>query len=174
MNIISKILSTTTETGIRIIKVLGIGKNVKTVYNSQPFGIDSTPKKNFKGVVIDTASTGESVLIGLLNQEVKTEEGEIRLYSIKANDTESFYVYLKKDGTCEIGGNTNFAVKYNELKAEYDKTKLYLSTLKTATQSALVAIDALIPGTSAAFIATMTTQVLGDFSLAKNDKIKTV
>jgi hypothetical protein len=173
MNIISKILSTTTETGIRIIKVLGIGKNVRTVYNSQPFGIDSTPKKNFKGVVIDTASTGESVLIGLLNQEVKTEEGEIRLYSIKANDTESFYVYLKKDGTCEIGGNTNFAVKFNELKTEFNKLKTdhnnFLTEYKLHVHTG-VTTGAGSSGT------TTSIQIANDSNIdnAKNDKIKTI
>jgi TctA family transporter len=74
----------------------------------------------------------------------------------------------------EIGGNTNFAVKYNELKAEYDKTKNYLTTLKTATGAVATALDALIPGTSAAFNAAMASQVVGDFSQTKNAKIKTI
>ena len=99
--------------------------------------------------------------------------GEFRTYATDDDGAEKFYIWQKKDGTCEIGGDTNFAVKYNELLQEYNKTKTYITTLKTATGAVATALDSIIPGTSAAFNAAMASAQLGDFSQAKNSKIKT-
>lgn len=176
MNFLTKVISTEIDNlKRRVIKILRFGKSdVQTCIESLPYGIDSNPIKDMIAVYAETNEKGKVAIVGYFNKNQKAAVGELRLFSTDSNGTEKFYTWLKSDGTMEIGGDSNFAVKYNELKTEYDKTKTYLTTLKTATQTVAVALDGLVPGTSAAFIATMSTQVLGDFSQTKNDKIKTI
>lgn len=82
---------------------------------------------------------------------------------IKYSETES--ILLNGD---EFGG----LVKADVLKTELDKLREYSSTLKAATKTSLVAVDALIPGTSAAFELSMTGKSTGDFGSIKNDNVK--
>ena len=71
-------------------------------------------------------------------------------------------------GGSEFGG----IVKADVLKEEADKLRDYVASLKAATKTALVAIDALLPGTSAAFEAAMLGKTTGDFSGIKNNRVK--
>lgn len=176
MNFLTKVISTEIDNlKRRVVKILRFGKSdVQTCIESLPYGIDSNPIKDMVAVYAETNEKGKVAIIGYFNKNQKAGVGELRLFSTDENGIEKFYTWLKSDGTMELGGNSNYAVKYNELKIEYDKTKTYLTTLKTATQTVAVALDGLVPGTSAAFIATMSTQVVGDFSQTKNDKIKTI
>jgi len=68
----------------------------------------------------------------------------------------------------EFGG----LVKAEELSAGLGKTNSYLETLKSATKAIAVALDALVPGTSAAFDAAMAAEVVGDFSGIENEEVK--
>lgn len=53
---------------------------------------------------------------------------------------------------------------------ELDKAQSYVDLLEQATQTGLVALDALIPGTSAAFIATMTAGTKPNYGNVKSEK----
>jgi hypothetical protein len=171
---IGKIINTTIEKSKLIVKILGLGSSdVKTIYNVAPFGIDGNTTDKYKCVYSETGVGGERVLLGIINSRVLAESGELHLFSEKSNGTDSFRIKLMTNETCEIGGNANFAVRYNELKSEYDKTVLYLTSLKTASLGIATALDALVPGTSTAFNLIMSTQTTGDISTCKNDKIKT-
>lgn len=159
----------------------GVG-GFRTTYTTEVYsewGDDSRPVKDTTALRVLTEADGDEAIIGYLLKNRKAEIGEKRLYCTDENAEVKFIVWLRKDGTVLIGDSdipaqyTNFAVKYNELLVEYNKTKAYVLALRTATQTALVAIDALIPGTSAAFITAMAGQTLGDFTQAKNEKIKT-
>jgi hypothetical protein len=176
MNTLTKTISTELDSlKRRLVKVLRYGKSdVQTCIQALPYGVDSNPIKDMVAVYCETSEKGKVAIVGYFNKNQLAEVGEYRTFSTDENGVVKFYTWLKNDGTMEIGGDTNFAVKYNELKSEYDKTKTYLTTLKTATGAIATALDALIPGTSTAFNLAMTGQTVGDFSLTKNEKIKTI
>ncbi len=88
-----------------------------------PFGDDSCPPKGIKGVKARTSTDALQVVLGYFNRNNKSGTGEKRLFSVKENGEEGFYIYFKKDGTCELGGTVDFAVRYNELKTGFDQLK---------------------------------------------------
>lgn len=152
--------------------------NTVTAVQYGPYGEDSNPVKDSVGIYSHTELDGKEVCLGIMNKNAKAALGERRMYCTDENGNFMFNVWMRADGTVLIGSSeapsdyTNFAVKYNELKLEYDKTKTYLTTLKTATQAVATAVDGVVPGTSAAFIAAMVGQVVGDISSSKNAKVK--
>jgi len=174
-----KITQSTVDALTRRVVTLWNGNSTTvTAVQYGPYGEDSNPVKNSMGIYSPTELDGKEVCLGIMNKNAKAELGERRLYCTDANGDFKFNIWLRADGTVLIGDSeipanyTNFAVKYNELKIEYDKTKAYITALKTATQAIATALDPFIPGTSAAFIAAMTGQVLGDIASSKNEKVK--
>ncbi len=175
MNLVTVISSEANNLKQLLVKVLRFGKNdVQTPIQASPYGCDSKPIKDMIAVYSPTGTDGSTVIIGYLNKNSLAGIGEYRTFSTNDKGVEKFYTWLKSDGTIEIGGNTNYAVKYNQLKIEYDKTKQYITTLKTATSTLATVLDGIAPGTSVAFNLAMSTQILGDFSQAKNSVIKTI
>lgn len=176
-----KIYNTSFDALRRLIpKFLVMGKSdVRTAVEAGPYGTDSNPVKDMIALYGQSETTGKQYIIGYLNKNRLAAGGEHRIFATDANGAFKFNVWLRADGTILIGDSddptsyTNFVVKYNELKTEYDKTKLYLTTLKTATLAVATALDALVPGTSTAFNTAMAGQVVGDISSSKNPKIKT-
>jgi len=121
---ITKIISTAVQKGKLIIKVLGLGSSdVQTVFNVLPFGIDSNPNKNIRGIWAKTDNLEDRILLGILFERPVTAQGETRIYSENTSGSESTYIHLKNNGVIEMGGNNNNLVKYNELKTAFDKLK---------------------------------------------------
>jgi hypothetical protein len=119
--IITKIISTAIDKGKLIIKVLGLGsKDIKSVYNILPFGIDSNPLKDYRAVYADTGTNGEKVLLGIVYTKVIAQVGELRLYSEDSNGNEVFSIHLKNNGTCELGGDSDNLTNYSKLKEGFD------------------------------------------------------
>jgi hypothetical protein len=159
----------------RIPKFLRFGKNdVQTAIESAPYGIDSNPIKDMIAVYAETGEKGKPVIIGYLNKNQKAEVGELRLYATDASGSEKFYIWLKKDGIVEVGGDTNFAVKYTELKQELDKLKQDHNTLVNIFNTHIHTVAANPSGLVATPTSTTAMQNQSDFSKAKNDKIKTI
>jgi len=76
----------------------------------------------------------------------------------------------KEDGKINLFQGSEPLVKGSELKTQLDQNNTYLTTLTTATSTALKALDALVPGLSSAFDATMTATQKGNFSNIKSTK----
>jgi hypothetical protein len=120
---IGKILDSFFEKSVLIIKILGLGsRDVRTLKNVTQFGIDSNIGTNYKVLYSETGVSGEAVVIGIINTRAIAQKGETHIYSEKDNQ-DSFRIKLLTDGTCEIGGNDNYMVKFNELKTEFNKLK---------------------------------------------------
>lgn len=158
----------------RIIKFLRLGKfDVQTSIEVSPYGIDSNPIKDMVAIYAESSVKGQTFIIGYLNKNQMAAVGELRTYSTDDKGVEKFYTWLKNDGTMEIGGNGNFAVKFNELKTEFNKLKDshndLLTEYKTHTHS----------GVTSGFASsgpTVSTQIpnASNIDNAKNDKIKTI
>lgn len=174
MNLVKVFSSNTNDLKQRLIKVLRMGKgDVQTSIQATPYGLDSNPIKDMIAVYSKTETDGSTVIVGYLNKNSIAAVGELRLFSTDANGVEKFYTWLKNDGTIEIGGNQNFAVKFNELKTEFNKLKQshndFLTEYKTHTHAGVSS-----GGSSTA--APISTQLANSSNIdnAKNDKIKTI
>src|SRR5690606_8847873 len=90
--------------------------------------------------------------------------GELRLYATDGNGQLQTFVWLKNDGTIELGGNTDNAVRYLPLNTA-------LQGQVTDINAELVKIQTAITGLGGAYAHT---PVSIDISGAKIEEIKTL
>lgn len=158
----------------RIVKVLVSGKdNVQTATEVSPYGIDSNPIKDMYAIYAPTETKGKKVIVGYINVEKLAETGEVRLFSTNDSGALQTYIWCKKDGTIQLGGDANFAVKFNELKSAFDELQQDMETLKQVfTTWVPVPTDggAALKAASATWSATPLVQNIDN---AKNEDIKT-
>lgn len=106
----------------RLIKCLFSGDTHES-YQISPFGDDSCPPKSTKGIKEKTDNTGIHAILGYFNRDPKAKAGEKRLYAVKENGDEGFYIWWKNDGSIEMGGNADNAVGFTKLKEGFDELK---------------------------------------------------
>ncbi len=124
MTTITTVKSTSIEDGVRIVKVLRYGKDdVQEAEQVAPFGIDSNPIKNMSAIYADTAVKGEPVLIGYINEKQLAKVGETRLFSTDEKGNLKTYLWLKNDGTIEIGGNSDNMVRYSKMAEAFEQLR---------------------------------------------------
>ena len=106
------------------IKILRMGRSdIQTADAILPFGINSKPNKSSVAVYGKTSEKGEPVILGYLFQSPDTSEGETTIYAKDSSGNTVFEIKLKNDGTCEFGGDSDFMVRFNELKSGFDELK---------------------------------------------------
>ncbi len=180
MNLVKVISSEVNKINQRLIKVLRFGKaDVQTPIQAAPYGLDSNPIKDMVAVYGKTESDSNTIIIGYLNKSSLANPGEYRTFCTDANGTEKFYTWMKVNGTIEIGGDTNFAVKYTELKTEFDKLKLTVNELIAKYNTHVhvivnaVPLNPILPvsSTPTPVTQTLNTSVIDN---CKNDVIKTI
>ena len=138
-----------TEKAKRLIKTLGFGKNdVQTPSSISPFGIDSNPVKGMLAIQAESSVLGESVVIGYINEGVIAAKGETHLFSTNADGEEQFRIKLRDNGTIEIGGDADNAVRFSELKSGFDQLKTDFDNLVTAYNSHIHVTTATIGATA--------------------------
>lgn len=160
------------STGHRIVKVLSGFLGAATADQVAPFGDDSCPVNGMDAIYAETESDELRVVIGYINLTQLAAEGEKRLFSLKkviAEDgsvsyEQAFYTWHKNDGTYEMGGNVDNAVRYAALNIG-----LQAQIIKMEGQLTLIATAIAVAGGS---------YTPGDISLdisgAKIDEIKTL
>jgi len=168
---------------MKIIQVSGneirkVFRYIKTVFSKDshtaaqiaPFGDDSCPVEGMKGVQASTDDLGQNVVIGYFNRSILADKGEKRFYSLKSDKTESFYVWLKNDGTCEIGGRNDNLVRYTELKDGFDKLKEDLNDLISKYNLHTHMVSTITSSTTS----TVAIASSADISNSKIDELKTL
>ena len=121
---------TINDVGSRVVKVLRFGRSdVQTANQVTPAGIDAGPIKDLIAVYSSTSKKGSKVIIGYISKNAIAESGELRLYSQDDQGAEQGYVYLKKDGTLELLGDTDYAIRYSEMKTAFDTLRDDLNAL---------------------------------------------
>lgn len=160
--------------GVRVIKGIVMGKlDVKELKQTAPFGIDSNPTNDKRGIFVSTTTLGKYYSVGVINTNCKAEVGETRIFSTDINGNFKTEIRVRNTGVIEIGGDQNNAVKYNELKSDLDALKATVNANAT-TFNAHVHILTLTAGTgTAAPSVTQSQSNSTDFSNIKNAKIKT-
>lgn len=109
MEITTAIVDSSTNDEQREVKVQQFGP--KTAIESSPYGIDSNPLKGMTAVFSESSESGEQIIIGYINEKAIAEAGETRIYC----DHKDGFIYLKKNGSIEIGGSEKNLVKYQDL-----------------------------------------------------------
>lgn len=123
------------------IKVLRYGKkDVRTAPQYLPFGIDSKPVNEMIALYADTDDRGELAIIGYLIKSENTNPGELALYSTDSAGIEKFRIYLKNDGTCEIGGNTDNFVRFSLLDSNLQELVNNIQTELSKIQTGLAGV----------------------------------
>lgn len=106
----------------RLVKFLLYGKDdVRETEESAPYGLDSNPIKGMTAIYGRTDKSGDDVIIGYLNQNQLADVGEFRAYSTDSNGGLKTSIWLKNDGTIEVGGNSNHLARFEKLKEGFDK-----------------------------------------------------
>lgn len=125
MNIV-KTISTFFESGLRKIKFLRLGKrDIQSSFEAMPYGFDSVPIKNIKAIYSKTGEDGKTVIIGYINtgQLESLKSGESRMFSTDSDGKLSFDIRLKDNGTAEIGGDSDFMVRFNALESGFNELR---------------------------------------------------
>lgn len=130
---IVKILSSTTDSlSRRIVKFLRLGNSdVQERPIASPFGFDFVPPKNTVAVYAKTMDEGKPVIIGFIHKHAFStlKAGESRMFSIDTNDNIAAYINALQTGILELNGNSDFLVRYNELKAGFDELRSDVNSL---------------------------------------------
>ncbi len=115
----------------RIIKFRRFGKSdVQTSPQVAPYGTDSNPIKDMIAVYSATSEKGETVIIGYLNKNQLADIGEHRTFSTDEDGNVQFFVWLKNDGTLQLGGDSKHLARFEELKSGFDQLKDDLNDMK--------------------------------------------
>jgi hypothetical protein len=131
-----KVISNAIESGFRKIKIRRYGNDdLQTPAQSTPFGIDSAPPKGMIAVYAETHKKGKPVIIGYLNKSLLAADGETRIFSLQANGTLATFIWLKADGTMQIGGNTKNMVRFQELESGFNQLKADFNSFITTYNS---------------------------------------
>ena len=157
----SKVRDFVIENGKRILKVQEYG--VKTAKVAANYGDDSQPLKNMTAIYSPTAVNSEPVIIGYINTNQVAQEGEKRIFSQSLDGSLSFAIHLKTDGSCEIGGNVDNAVRFSALEGS-------LNASDGLINAELVKIQALFTGLGLTYARS---QVTTNISSSKIEQIKT-
>lgn len=139
--------------------------NTQEVRVVGPFGIDAVPVKDMMAVFANTKMKGKGIIFGILNTNNSAAEGEVRLYSLNADLDEQTYLHIKVDGTIEIGGVGDFAVRYSKLEEAFNQ-------LKDDYDSHIHVTTATISSGGAGVIQPVAVGSTADISDAKVDEVK--
>jgi hypothetical protein len=172
MNNFTTVISSSINSLVRTIKILRYGKSdIQTPSEILPYGLDSNPIKDMIALYCPTDEKGQTAIIGYINKNQKAKPGEFRTFATDKDGVEKFYTWMKDDGTMEIGGDTNFAVLFNELKTEFNKLKKSHNDFLTEYQTHIHS-GGTISGSTGPTVSTQLPNA-SNIDNAKNTKIKT-
>lgn len=124
LNIV-KVISTRVVDNFRNIKFLRMGKSdIQETEQIGPHGFDSNPVKDMAAIYAPTLQQGEPVILGYINKkQMDLDLGESLMFSTNQNGVLQIYIRMRADGTMEMNGNSDFMVRFNELKTGFDQLK---------------------------------------------------
>lgn len=124
INIVNIISTALDDAKRRIPKFLRFGKSdVQTAFEASPAGVDSNPIKNTRAIYLKTTGKEEKVIVGYISKNKKASIGEVRLFSTDDKGEEKTFLWLKNDGTIQVGGDSDNSVRFSELKAGFDELR---------------------------------------------------
>jgi len=136
---LAKVRDSFVEKGKLIIKALTL-KGAATAKQVTPFGIDSNPLGNWTAIYADTTNAGEAVILGYINKNYITEQGEIRIYSLGEDQAVKAYVYARKDGVLELNGSDFSSVRFQSLKIAIDNNDALINAELSKISAAITTL----------------------------------
>jgi len=115
--VLTRVISTALDSiKRRFVKVRRFGKtDIQTAAEALPYGVDSNPINGMVAIYSDTETKGNKVIVGYINIKQLASPGEVRLYCTNSNGDQQFYIWLKDNGTLELGGTQDNAIRFNPL-----------------------------------------------------------
>lgn len=132
INLVRIINTSVDNLGRRVAKFFRLGKIVETATQAAPYGVDAQPIEDCIAVYAQSGIKGKTVIIGYINKNAIADVGEHRIFSTDADGAVQFYIHLKNDGTCDIGGDADNMVRFSELETAFNQLKDDHDTLVTA------------------------------------------
>ena len=173
---IVKIISSVVNNGQRMVKFFQFGKSdVREKVEVAPYGVDSAPIKDIRGVSTTTSRIGQQIVFGYINSQQVSNPGEFRTYATDSDGNQVFYTYMKNDGTYEVGGNSDFMVRYSGLETAHNQLRDDLNSfinIWNAFAAAYIPGGPSVVGQPAT--AGTATQSSSDITPAKIEEIKTI
>jgi hypothetical protein len=123
--VLQAIKETKRDVTVRVIKAtMRAGENVLAELFG-PAGDDSPPLPDDMGFFSDNSQTGGRSCLGSIDQvnEPEAAPGERRLYARDSNGNPIVVVWLKGDGTLELNGDADNAVRYAALETAFNQLK---------------------------------------------------
>lgn len=122
-NIIRHIKSSINDIKRRVFQSERYGKDdIVEFEQGSEFGIDSNPPKGTPLLMVKTDRA--SYVIGSISGFKESDYGEFRAFSTDSEGKElKTYIHLLNNGEIHLGGDDYSAVRYEELKAQFDKLR---------------------------------------------------
>lgn len=147
---IIQIISSSIVEKCQIIKGYLFGSFPQSFKEASPYGIDSAPVKDTRGVYIPTTKKGRNYVIGYVTTERKSKPGEMRIFSTNVSGDQLSYLWFKSTGVIEFNGNVDNLVKYIPLnaglQAEAVKINANLTAILVNLTALNIAVNVLVPG----------------------------
>lgn len=109
----------------------------RTGYQCGPYGIDSQPVEGWQAIYLTTENSNTQAVIGYIDKKALAEAGGTRIFS------EGIAIYLRANGTIELGGTVDNAVRYNPLNTGLQNLATGINNNLSAISAA---INAIVPG----------------------------
>lgn len=159
------VISNAIENRFRRIKVRRYGNDdLQTPTQSAPFGIDSAPYDGMKAIYAETNKKGKPVIIGYINRNLLAANGETRFFSLDSDGQLSQYIWLKADGTMELGGSSDNSVRYSPLNSGLQDLVTKINAELTKIQTGIAGVGGSYPKVDVSI----------DVTESKIDEIKTL
>lgn len=170
MNVLGKYYSSAFDAAKhRVMKIFALGPYTADLI--APFGDDSCPPQGADVIYMTTENDDQPVIVGIINTGLLASEGEKRLFSYRRDDITgnmtnniSFYTWYRTDGTYELGGTEDNAVRFNALNISLQKEIALLNAELTKIQIAISSLGG----------SYVKENVTLDISSAKINEIKTL
>ncbi len=159
------IISTSIVKGYREIKTRITSKLIENTQTANPFGFDANPSKNYIAIIADTESNGNPIILGYLNPEALASLGigDSMQYSTDSDGVINATIILRNDGTVEILGDDDNAVRYSKLETAFNELQNKWNAFAIAYVPGGPAIQGTPPTAG---------QSTGDITASKIDEIK--
>lgn len=113
----ANVVSTAIKNGYRFVKTKISRLFVEETKTLNPFGFDSNVPKGFIAVIAETSNNSDPVIVGYLNKNAMEglKVGDSMQYSTDENGITKSTLILRNDGTAELLGNADNAIRYAAL-----------------------------------------------------------
>lgn len=143
MKLLSVLSTSLDKFSRRVVKAWNGRSDTRTAKQYGPYGVDSNPVNGMIALYTRTELDGKEAIIGYLNKNCMAQPGELRLFSTDQNGTFKGYTWLKADGSLELNGNADNAVRYAALNTALQSE---VNAINSELGKIAAGLNAIVPG----------------------------